>query len=112
MPGEPFGHTSVYRNDVDINVAVILSAECDEFSIRRKDRIRFRALGRCQSPDSSSIYISDPEFSCINKSNMSLTEGRLTQESGIVDIDPSHQGSRNGNCQHQQEQSEIKTFFH
>src|SRR5262249_3311385 len=69
-----------------IGVAVILGAERNRLTVRRKNRIRLDADVARQTTDIPAIEITNPQIIRVNERYMFLTDSGLAQEPRVIAI--------------------------
>src|SRR4029453_10519431 len=79
---QPLRHTSRRRHDVDVLVAVVLPAERDLRSVRRKERVRLLANPARQAAGIATVTGDQPEVPGEAEYDLRLADGGMPEEQG------------------------------
>ncbi len=93
MPRQSLGNAALHRHHVDVRIALVLGAECEQASIRGEGGMRFQADVAGQTSDAGAVQVGNPEISGIDKGDVSLADRRVVEEPGVADVDPGAAGS-------------------
>ena len=84
MPSEACGLATFCWDQIDIRVAIVLSGEGNEFSIRGKVWVAFLAFIAGEPARIASVFGNDPQIIGIYKHNVGIADGGLAQQHGAL----------------------------
>src|SRR5207244_3551103 len=71
------------RNDINIQIAIVIAAEGDLRTVRREAWKRFFAFGRTESKGFAAALGDDPDITGINKGDLISRDVRITEHASI-----------------------------
>ena len=80
MPGDAFGHAAGDRNSEYVNVAVVVSFEGDQFSIRGYYGVPFRSNARGEPGGFTALPRYSPQIAGVDKYNVGCRKRRIAEE--------------------------------
>ena len=84
MIRQSLGLSAGDRDQINVEVAVVLAAECHLCSVRREDGMRFQADAGSQATCLSPSLVDDPKVARIAKRDVLGADGRMIEESSAV----------------------------
>src|SRR5437773_5923293 len=93
MVCQTFRNAAFRRNDKNIHIAIVFTAEQDLRAVGRKDGIGFRTAAGSEPNRFASVTADAPEIIRIGKYDMRAAQSGLLQQQGLIRL-PETQGSR------------------
>jgi hypothetical protein len=93
VPREALRRAARDGHDVDIDVAVVVGAECDRGAVGREARMRLDAFGGRQPVARRAVTVGDPHVAVVDESDVRPADVRVGEQQGVLRVD--REGGRN-----------------